>query len=213
MNGGENLFNQRWLDAFSGVLDRVEAAAGPAALVTTGEQKFYSNGMDIDWLATIPAEAGGFLAEVNRLFARLLGFPMATVAAINGHAFGAGAVLAVAHDVIVMREDRGYWCLPEADLGFPITPAMFAVIAAKVPRRSAQEAVLTGRRYGAPEAAAARIVHQVASEDQVLAGCPAGRRAGHEGPPDNRRAQTHAVQRGDRPGNMHRCEREHDALI
>jgi Delta3-Delta2-enoyl-CoA isomerase len=124
MDGGENLFNQRWLDAFSGVLDRIEAAAGPAALVTTGEQKFYSNGIDIDWLATIPAEAGGFLAEVNRLFARLLGFRMATVAAINGHAFGAGAVLAVAHDVIVMREDRGYWCLPEADLGFPITPAM-----------------------------------------------------------------------------------------
>jgi Delta3-Delta2-enoyl-CoA isomerase len=169
MDGGENLFNQRWLDAFSGVLDRIEAAAGPAALVTTGEQKFYSNGMDIDWLATIPAEAGGFLAEVDRLFTRLLGFPMATVAAINGHAFGAGAVLAVAHDVIVMREDRGYWCLPEADLGFPITPAMLAVIAAKVPRRSAQEAVLTGRRYGAPEAAAAGIVHQVASEDQVLA--------------------------------------------
>jgi Delta3-Delta2-enoyl-CoA isomerase len=168
MTGGENLFNQRWLDAFSGALDRVETAAGPAALVTTGEQKFYTNGMDIDWLATIPAEAGGFLAEVDRLFARLLGFPMATVAAINGHAFGAGAVLAVAHDVTVMREDRGYWCLPEADLGFPVTPAMLAVIGAKVPRRTAQEAILTGRRYGGPEAAAAGIVHQVASEDRVL---------------------------------------------
>jgi Delta3-Delta2-enoyl-CoA isomerase len=169
MNGGENLFNRRWLDAFSGLLDRVEAVAGPAALVTKGEQKFYTNGMDLDWLATIPAEAGGFLAEVNRLFARLLGFPMATVAAINGHAFGARAVLAVAHDVIVMREDRGYWCLPEADLGFPITAAMLAIIAAKVPRRSAQEAVLTDRGYGGPEAAAAGIVHQMASEDQVLA--------------------------------------------
>jgi Delta3-Delta2-enoyl-CoA isomerase len=169
MAGGENLFNRRWLEAFSGALDRVEAAGGPAALVTTGEQKFYTNGMDIEWLAAIPAEADGFLAEVGRLFGRVLGFPMATVAAINGHAFGAGAVLAVAHDVIVMREDRGYWCLPEADLGFPITPAMLAVIAAKVPRRSAQEAVLTGRRYGASEAAAAGIVHQVASEDQVLA--------------------------------------------
>ncbi len=169
MAGGENLFNRGWLEAFSGALDRVEAAAGPAALVTTGEQRFYANGMDIGWLATIPAEADRFLAEVNRLFGRVLGFPMATVAAVNGHAFGAGAVLAVAHDVLVMREDRGYWCLPEADLGFPITPAMFAVIAAKVPRRSAQEAVVTGRRYGASEAVAAGIVHQVASEDQVLA--------------------------------------------
>ena len=125
--------------------------------------------MDLDWLATISAEAAGFLAEVNRLFARLLGFPVATAAAVNGHAFGAGAVLAVAHNVVVMREDRGYWCLPEADLGFPITPAMFAVIAAKLPGPNRAGGLLTGRRYSGPAAAAAGIVHHVASEDQVLA--------------------------------------------
>jgi enoyl-CoA hydratase/carnithine racemase len=68
-----------------------------------------------------------------------------------------------------MREDRGYWCLPEADLGFPVTPAMFAVLAAKLPGRAAQEAILTGRRYGGPGAAAAGIVHEVAGEGQVLA--------------------------------------------
>jgi enoyl-CoA hydratase/carnithine racemase len=170
MDEGENRFNRRWLDAVNAALDRIEAAGGhPAALVTTGAGKFYTNGMDLDWLATVSAEAAEFLAEVNGLFARLLGFPVATVAAVNGHAFGAGAVLAVAHDFVVMREDRGYWCLPEADLGFPITPAMFAVIAAKLPGRTAQEAILTGRRYGAPDAAAAGIVHQVAGEDQVLA--------------------------------------------
>lgn len=168
MDEGENRFNRRWLDAVNAALDRVEATAGPAALVTTGAPKFYTTGMDLDWLATISAEAAGFLAEVDRLFGRLLGFPAATVAAVNGHAFGAGAVLAVAHDVVVMREDRGYWCLPEADLGFPVTSAMFAVIAAKLPGRTAQEAILTGRRYGGLDAAAAGIVHQVAGEDQVL---------------------------------------------
>jgi len=169
MEEGENRFNRGWLDAVNAALDRVEAADGPAALVTTGERKFYTNGMDLDWLATVSAEAAGFLAEVNQLLARLLGFPMATVAAVNGHAFGVGAVLAIAHDVVVMREDRGYWCLPEADLGFPITPAMFAVIAAKLPGRTAQEAILIGRRYGGPGAAAAGIVHEVAGEDHVLA--------------------------------------------
>jgi Delta3-Delta2-enoyl-CoA isomerase len=168
MDEDENRFNRRWLDAVNAALDRVEAATGPAALVTTGARKFYTTGMDLDWLATIPAEAAGFLAEVDRLFGRLLGFPVATVAAVNGHAFGAGAVLAVAHDLVVMRQDRGYWCLPEADLGFPVTPAMFAVIAAKLPGRTTQEAILTGRRYGGLDAAAAGIVHQVAGEDQVL---------------------------------------------
>ena len=67
-----------------------------------------------------------------------------------------------------MREDRGYWCLPEADLGLPLTPEMFSVITAKIPARTGQEAILTGRRYGGPDAAAAGIVHHVAAEDEVV---------------------------------------------
>jgi Delta3-Delta2-enoyl-CoA isomerase len=143
MDEGENRFNRRWLDAVNGALDRVEAATGPRALVTTGGGKFYSNGLDLEWLANVGAEAPGFLDDVHRLYGRLIGFPAATVAAVSGHAFGAGAVLAIAHDVVVMREDRGYWCLPEADLGFPVSLEMFAVITAKLPARAAQEAILT----------------------------------------------------------------------
>ena len=120
MAAGENRFNQEWLDAMHAALDQVEAADGPAALVSTGEGKFYTNGLDLDWLAGYP-EAGAFLAGVNQLNARLLTLPLPTVAAVNGHAFGAGAVLAIAHDIAVMRADRGYWCMPEADLGLPVT--------------------------------------------------------------------------------------------
>jgi enoyl-CoA hydratase/carnithine racemase len=169
MDEGENRFNRSWLDAVSGALDQVEAVEGPAALVTTGTGKFYTNGLDLDWMATLGTGAEPFLAEVNALFGRVLGLPLMTVAAVNGHAFGAGAVLALAHDFLIMREDRGYWCLPEADLGLTLTPAMFSVISAKLPRRAAQEAILTGRRYGGPDAVSAGIVHQAASEDRVAA--------------------------------------------
>ncbi|MGP8001613.1 MAG: enoyl-CoA hydratase-related protein [Streptosporangiaceae bacterium] len=167
MAAGENRFNQDWLDAVNAALDQVEAAAGPAALVSTGHGKFYTNGLDLDWLAGHP-DAAGFLAAVNRLSARLLTLPRPAVAAVNGHAFGAGAVLAIAHDVVVMRADRGYWCMPEADLGLPVTPPMYAVLGAKLPRRAAQEAILTGRRYGGADAAAAGIVQHAVPEDQVL---------------------------------------------
>jgi Delta3-Delta2-enoyl-CoA isomerase len=169
MDDGENRFNRHWLDAVNAALDQVEAAAGPAALVSTGGGKFYTNGLDLDWIAGLGAGGDAFLAEVNAAYGRILGLPMITVAAVNGHAFGAGAVFAAAHDFLVMREDRGYWCLPEADLGLVLSPAMFAVISAKLPRRSAQEAILSGRRYGGRAALAAGIVHQVAPEDQVSA--------------------------------------------
>jgi Delta3-Delta2-enoyl-CoA isomerase len=168
MRGGENRFNLEWLDAVNAALDRVEATEGPCALVTTGEAKFYSNGMDLDWLATEPHRAADYLRAIYRLLGRVLSFPAITVAAVNGHAFGGGAMLAVAHDFAVMREDRGYWCLPEADLGLPLTPEYVSLLTARLPGRTTHEALVTGRRYGGPDALAAGIVHHVAAEDQVL---------------------------------------------
>ena len=169
MQGGENRFSLDWLDEVNAALDRVQATTGPVALVTTGEGKFYSNGMDLDWLATVPEQAGDYLIAIYRVLGRVLSFPAITVAAVNGHAFGGGAQLAVAHDFAVMRADRGYWCMPEADLGLPLTPEYISLLRAKLPGRALHEALVTGRRYGGPDALAAGIVHQVASEDQMLA--------------------------------------------
>jgi Delta3-Delta2-enoyl-CoA isomerase len=169
MRSGENRFNLEWLAGVNDALDRVEATDGACALVTTGEGKFYSNGMDLDWLATVPDQAGDYLHAIYRLLGRVLSFPAITVAAVNGHAFGAGGLLTVAHDVAVMRADRGYWCMPEADLGLPVTAEFASLLKAKLPRLTAHEALVTGRRYGGSEAVAAGIVRQVASEDEVLA--------------------------------------------
>jgi Delta3-Delta2-enoyl-CoA isomerase len=169
MRSGENRFNLEWLAGVNDALDRVEATDGACALVTTGEGKFYSNGMDLDWLATVPDQAGDYLHAIYRLLGRVLSFPAITVAAVNGHAFGAGGLLTVAHDFAVMRADRGYWCMPEADLGLPVTAEFASLLKAKLPRLTAHEALVTGRRYGGSEAVAAGIVRQVASEDEVLA--------------------------------------------
>ncbi|HXQ63061.1 MAG TPA: enoyl-CoA hydratase/isomerase family protein [Acidimicrobiales bacterium] len=168
MRSGENRFNRDSVDGLHRHLDEIERHSGPLALVTTGEGKFYSNGLDLDWMAQSGETAGPLLDDVHRLLGRLLLFPALTVAAVNGHAFAAGAMLASAHDVVVMREDRGYWCLPEVDLGLPLTEAMFAVLAAKVPHPTLHDAVLTGRRYGAAEAVTAGIVHHAVPVDAVL---------------------------------------------
>lgn len=165
----ENRFNRTSVAALNAELDKVEAVDGPCALVTTGEGKFYSNGLDLDWLMHAGDEATGFIDDVHRLLGRILTFPAITVAAINGHAFAGGAMFATAHDFRVMRDDRGYWCLPEVDLGLPLTPSMAAVITAKLPRETAHEAIMTGQRYDAVEAQMAGIVNLTAPEDDVLA--------------------------------------------
>src|SRR4051794_16068975 len=168
MRDGENRFNRTSIGELHAALDQVEETEGPAALVTTGEGKFYSNGLDLDWLMAGGDTTGTFIDEVHRMLGRVLGLNVVTVAAVNGHAFAGGAMLASAHDFIVMRADRGYWCLPEVDLGLPLTPGMHAVVAAHVPAHTLAEAALTGRRYSGPEALAAGIVDDVASDDKLL---------------------------------------------
>jgi enoyl-CoA hydratase/carnithine racemase len=200
MDAGENRFNPDTLGAIEAVLDELERSEEPAALVLIGEGKFFSNGLDLEWMgAAPPGGAEDVLRRVHALFARLLVFPTAVVAAINGHAFAAGAMLALACDARVMREDRGYFCLPEADIGLPFTPGMTALLQARLPAASAHEAMLTARRYGAHEALAAGIVDAAEPAEQVLEAAvdrPAGAGAPAARPP--RRGQARALRRGGR---------------
>jgi Delta3-Delta2-enoyl-CoA isomerase len=180
----ENRFNPRWLDDIDRILDQVEAAPLPRALVTVAVGKFWSNGLDLAWMAGNADGIDGLLADVHALFARLLAFPAPTVAAIGGHAFAAGAMLALAHDFRVMRVDRGFFCLPEIDIQLPFTPGMAALIRARLSPATAHEAMTTGRRYGGSDALVAGIVDAVAPEDEVVASALtlAGSLAAKDGP-------------------------------
>jgi enoyl-CoA hydratase/carnithine racemase len=167
-DNGENRFNRHSIDEWHSTLDEIEKHDGPLALVTTGSGKFYSNGLDLDWMLGEGASDTKLLDDVHRLLVRILEFPAITVAAVNGHAYAAGAMLATAHDFVVMREDRGYWCLPEVDLGLPLTATMFHVVAAHLPRSTLRDSLLTGRRFTGPEALSAGIVHELAPESDVV---------------------------------------------
>jgi enoyl-CoA hydratase/carnithine racemase len=164
----ENRFNAESLHELRALLDIVEDEEGPKALVVKATGKYWSNGLDLDWMMADPERAGPLLTEVHALLGRMLVMPVPTVAAITGHCYAAGAMLSVAHDIKVMRADRGYWCLPEVDLGLPFTPGMNALLVAKLPKRTAHEAMTTGRRYTAPEAEAAGIVDATAAEGAVV---------------------------------------------
>ncbi|BBX42137.1 enoyl-CoA hydratase-related protein [Mycobacterium simiae] len=162
----ENRFSPDWLDAVNAALDEVEKDG--QALVTTGVGKFYTNGLDLDWLMANGERTQWYVNRVQQLFGRVLTLPVPTVAAVNGHAFGAGSMLAVAHDYRVMRDDRGYFCFPEVDIRIPFTAGMAALIQAKLLPQTAVTAMTTGHRYGGQEALAAALVDDVAAEAEVV---------------------------------------------
>ena len=163
----ENRFHPEWIAAVDAALDEVEKAEGPRALVTAATGKFFSNGLDLDWLLTHADQHEDYVASVHGLLARVLALPVITVAALQGHTFAAGAMLSLAHDFRVMRSDRGFWCLPEADIGIPFTGGMSALIQARLTPQVAHAAMVTAARYGGADALAAGIVDRAVDEGAV----------------------------------------------
>jgi enoyl-CoA hydratase/carnithine racemase len=162
----ENRFSPAFLDEIDAHLDEI-LGGGAQGLVTTGGGKFYSNGLDLDWLAAHGDQAQWYVGRVQGMLARILTLAVPTAAAVVGHAFGAGAMLALAHDFRVMRADRGYFCFPEADIRIPFTPGMAALIQAKLTPQGAVASMTTGRRFGGDDAARLGIVDSTAAEDAV----------------------------------------------
>ncbi|MGW0039696.1 enoyl-CoA hydratase/isomerase family protein [Gordonia sp. NPDC003376] len=164
----ENRFRLEWIEQVESLLDTA-VADGAKALVITATGKFFSNGLDTDFIAAHAAELPAYLDRVHALYTKILTLPVPTITAINGHAFGAGAMLALCADHVVMRTERGFWSLPEAALSMPFTRGMASLIRTRLSDRTATEAMLTSRRYSATDAVAAGIVDEAVGADELLA--------------------------------------------
>ncbi|MGN6338996.1 enoyl-CoA hydratase-related protein [Mycobacterium sp.] len=162
----ENRFSPGFLDDIDDALSQA-ASDGAQGLITTAGGKFYSNGLDLEWLSAHTDQGQWYIGRVHQLLARMLTLPLPTAAAVVGHAFGAGAMLAIAHDFRVMRADRGYFCFPEVDIRIPFNPGMAALIQSKLTPRAAIASMTTGRRFSGPEAEHFGIVDATCAEDAV----------------------------------------------
>lgn len=146
-------------------LNIVEAHKGPTALVFTGSGKYFSNGFQMEYLKGVGDNA---VLQIHEAFRRFLGLKVPCVAAMNGHAMAGGAMLALAPDFRIMREDRGYFCVNELDLGIAFTQQMCALFEHKVPIRTRSHFVIGGVRYTPTEALKAGLVDELAPESEVL---------------------------------------------
>jgi enoyl-CoA hydratase/carnithine racemase len=78
-------------------------------------------------------------------------------------------MLTLSHDRRVANAERGWFCLPEVDLGMQFLPFQLALITSRLPALVADEAILTGNRYDGPAAVAAGISHAAAPPEALLA--------------------------------------------
>lgn len=172
---GENRLSPDFLVEMVEVLDEVEQDDEVRALVVTGgEPKFFCNGLDLEWILAHVTDRDAilrYLASVNALFRRWTLFPKPTVAALNGHTFAAGLFLAAHMDFRLMREDRGWICIPEVDINLPLFPGMIAICRATMSEAGFRRMYYTGARLTGPQAVEIGFVERALSREDLLPAC------------------------------------------
>ncbi|VEU37378.1 unnamed protein product [Pseudo-nitzschia multistriata] len=168
MDRGPNVVNPRFVDLLGKAIGKIEKAPHPKALVVTGTGKFFSNGLDLEYLQrSSESQKGALITSFWELLARLMVADCRTVASINGHGFGAGLFLALACDYRVMRTDRGYLCWPEVNLGMRLAKGFSELSKAKIGPRVLRDGVLTAKRYGSKEALASGLIDEECSLEHL----------------------------------------------
>ncbi len=122
LDNGPNTIGPDWQARMLDVLEAVEGdCEGDAGMVLTGEGKSFCSGLNVEVVMGLEGKVQErFFRSMLEITRRLLLLPIPTVAAVNGHAFGAGVFLALACDYRIMRADRGWFCISEVDVGVPI---------------------------------------------------------------------------------------------
>ena len=170
LDNGENRWNTNLVREISSVIDEIEASKGPATLVTSSsDPKFFSNGLDLDWIKSAPSnDRSAFTIEFMTLMGRIISLPVPSICVINGHAFGAGFMLALTHDVRYMRKDRGFMCANEIEIGMIIPDPEIALFKHKLPANVFFETVQLARRWTGPDAKTAGIVSDTFEIEHLL---------------------------------------------
>jgi enoyl-CoA hydratase/carnithine racemase len=164
MDNGKNANNLEFAQQLLGLLKQVEEEKTNKALIlTSSDEKNWSQGIDVMWLMSSiqggkKDDVKAFLSTMDEVYTYMMQYPMPIIAAMNGHTFGNGIVIAAACDFRFMRSDKGYICFPEVDMNIPFVPGLIDVILKAIPKYKFNDMILTGRKLGAVEMAEANFI-------------------------------------------------------
>jgi enoyl-CoA hydratase len=160
------------LNAIVDALDRIELDAAVRAVVVTGAGRAFSAGADIAALRRHmqagPAEAvAHFMRPGHRMTRRVESFPKPVIAAVNGLAYGGGCELVEACHIALAAEGAMF---SKAEIKIGIIPTFGGTqrLPRNVGRKAALELILSGREFGAAEAARLGLVNRVVPAPDLL---------------------------------------------
>jgi enoyl-CoA hydratase len=163
-----NALNRSFMQAFREAL--VEAASSAGAVVLAGRAGFFSGGLDIKLLPTLPhAERVETVRELGAMLLALFTLERPVVACLTGHALAGGALVALACDVRVAADlPKARFGLNEVAIGLALPTFGVEIARAVVPVEHLTELVLHARTLSMTEAHARRIVQSLHAPDEAL---------------------------------------------
>ncbi|MBV9283867.1 MAG: enoyl-CoA hydratase/isomerase family protein [Acidimicrobiia bacterium] len=95
------------VDELGAALDEVLESDAAVVVVRGGGERAFVSGGDLKELSAIRShdDAVGMARRVRRLLDRVADFPLPVIAALNGHALGGGAEVAIAADIRIAADD------------------------------------------------------------------------------------------------------------
>jgi enoyl-CoA hydratase/carnithine racemase len=164
-----NAMSDQMTASWVAAVDQLAADSSVRVVVVTGEGTAFCAGGNTGWIASEPD------AEVDYLRTRMMGFYRAwlsirklevpTIAAVNGHAIGAGLCLALACDIRYAAEGAKLGA-PFVKLGMNPGMAATYLLPNAVGEANARELLLTGRTVEAEEARQLGLVSRVFAADE-----------------------------------------------
>jgi len=168
--GKANALNYALVDELCGAVAAAEADSSIRGVVlASGRPRFFSSGFDIREVFTYDRDGmATFFGRFIDLYESLYRFPKPVVAALNGHTFAGGAILAIACDFRVMADGDFGFALNEINLGLALSPTIRRMLADAVGISRAREVLLFGEPLTPARALSIGLVRELAPAEQVL---------------------------------------------
>jgi enoyl-CoA hydratase/carnithine racemase len=186
-----NALSPELMEEMASELERLDPDPEVRCVVVAGSEKVFAAGADIKAMAE-RSFAEALRHPAASFWRRLAAIKTPMVAAVSGYALGGGCELALACDMIVAAESAKFG-QPEINLGIIPGGGGTQRLARVLGKQRAMELVLTGRRFGATEAAAMGLVNRVVADDAWLDEAMALARTIAEQPPIASRLAKQAV--------------------
>lgn len=167
--GKANPLNAAMVEELTEAMSMADAGDVRGVVLSSDRPKFFSSGFDVGEVFQYDrVRMTGFFSRFIDLYEGILLLPKPVVAAVSGHAFAGGAVLALACDARVMAEGEFGFALNEVNLGVVVPPGFVRMAIAAVGVTNAREVILEGKTLSPERALEMGLADAVVKPEAVL---------------------------------------------